>query len=400
MDVFCAPRVAIAGSVDAAGWVAVEDGRIAGVGTDTPRPSGARVTRLSGGVLVPGLVDLQVNGGFGSDFAAADPDHWRDVLTRLPTTGTTSVVPTLITAPVDDLVQALRRYVELRPTLDALPTAARTLGIHLEGPFLSERRRGAHDASLLKDPTPEDVDRLVVAGADGALLYVTLAPERPGALDAVRRFVASGVRVAVGHSDATDVIVRAAVDAGATLVTHLYNAQRPLHHRDPGVVGAALGDPRLTLGMIVDLHHVEPTAVRVAFAAAEGRIALVTDAVAALGMPRGRYELGGQVIDVLPDRPPLRPDGAIAGSSLRLDDAVANAVSCGIPLAEAIDAATRVPADAIGRHDLGRLTAGAVADLVWLSDDLRTRATWISGRLVHADADVTDLLTSTTESVR
>jgi N-acetylglucosamine-6-phosphate deacetylase len=397
MDVLAAPRVAFAGDTGSRGWVAVEDGRIAAVGTGDGWPSDARVTRLHDGVLAPGLVDLQVNGAFGTDFADADTGQWREILTRLPSTGVTSVVPTFITAAVADLADALTGYRRLRGSLDAVPGAARTLGVHLEGPFLSERRRGAHEASLLCDPAPAHVDRLLEAGADGALLYVTLAPERPGGLDAIRRFVAAGVRVAVGHSDATDRIVRAAADAGATMVTHLYNAQRPLHHRDPGVVGAALADPRLVLGMIVDLHHVEPTAVRVAFAAAGGRVALVTDAVAALGMPQGRYQLGGQVIDVLPDRPPLRLDGAIAGSSLRLDDAVANAVSCGVALPDALEAATRVPADAIGRPDLGRLSAGAAADLVWLSDELRTRATWVAGHLAYADDDAAPLLTATTE---
>jgi N-acetylglucosamine-6-phosphate deacetylase len=176
--------------------------------------------------------------------------------------------------------------------------------------------------------------------------------------------------------------VLAAADAGATIVTHLYNGQRPLHHRDPGVVGAALSDPRFTLGLIVDLVHVAPTAVRVAFAAAAGRVALVTDATAALGMPPGRYELGGEEVTIEEGRPPVRDDGTLAGASLRLDAAVANTVACGIDLEVALDAATRAPADALGRADLGRIAPDARADLVWLDDDLRARATWVGGRLV------------------
>jgi len=185
--------------------------------------------------------------------------------------------------------------------------------------------------------------------------------------------------VAVGHSDATDAQVRAAADAGATLVTHLYNAQRGLGHRDPGVVGAALADRRLTAGLIVDLHHVAPTAVEVAFAAAAGRIMLVTDAIAALGMPPGTYDLAGAPTTVRAGQPPIRPDGTIAGSALRLDEAVANTVRCGVDPATALLAATRVPADALGRPDLGRLAPGLPADLVWLDDRWRTRACWIDG---------------------
>jgi N-acetylglucosamine-6-phosphate deacetylase len=169
------------------------------------------------------------------------------------------------------------------------------------------------------------------------------------------------------------------------MVTHLFNAQRPMHHREPGVVGQALYDRRLTSGLIADLHHVSGEVAAIAFAAAPGRICLVTDAAASAGMPPGSYLLGGQPIELPPGaaEPPVRADGTLAGSALRLDVAVANLVSVGVGLVEAVTAATRIPADLIGRPDLGRIAAGAAADLVWLGDDLRTRATWIAGRLAY-----------------
>jgi len=361
-------------------WVGIDAGRIVDIGSGRP-PGPYR--RLGDGVLAPGLVDAQLNGAFGVDLIAADSSEWHEVHTRLPGTGVTAVVPTFITAPVDDLAVAMRGARRHMATSDASGSAssARTIGLHLEGPFLAPTRCGAHDSRHLLDPTPRAIDTLIDAGAD-ALRYVTLAPERPGALTATEQLVRAGIRVAVGHSDASDDQVTAAADAGASLVTHLYNAQRPLRHRDPGVVGAALGDPRFTVGLIADLHHVAPGAIRVALAAASGRIMLVTDATAALGMPPGTYDLGGQVTVVRDGAPPVRPDGTIAGSALRLDDAVTNVVRCGVDHAVALTAASRVPADALGRADLGRLAIGLPADLVWLGEDGRTRTTWLDGRIV------------------
>jgi N-acetylglucosamine-6-phosphate deacetylase len=390
----------------APGHVLVRDGVIAAVEEGPPprRPD----VRLDSGVLVPGFVDLQVNGYFGAELEAVRPDEWRMIATRLPETGTTAFMPTFITAPVAQLASALRRAAPLageraqraghagqpgrakyagQPGHAGQPgyvPGARVLGVHLEGPFISPLRAGAHNKDWMTDPAPAALSELLDAGR-GVLKIVTLAPELPGALDAITRLAEAGVRVSVGHTDARASQVAAAAAAGARMVTHLFNAQRPLHHREPGVPGQALSDPRLTSGLIADFHHVAPEVCTLAFAAAPGRIHLVTDAAACAGMPPGTYLLGGEPIE-LPagdGMPPIRAGGTLAGSALRLDVAVANMVRAGAGLPATVAAATRIPADLIGRPELGRIAPGALADLAWLGEDLRARATWVAGDLVY-----------------
>jgi N-acetylglucosamine-6-phosphate deacetylase len=361
--------------------VEVAAGRIVEVRDRTP---GERCdVVMSDGVLVPGLVDMQVNGVFGVDFAAAKSEDWAMVAARLPETGVTAFAPTFITGPLTDLAEALTRVAAVHASP---PPGARVLGAHVEGPFLADSRRGAHNPAYLIDPTPEAVTALLDAAPAGTLAVLTLAPERPHGIDAIRRLAAAGVLVSVGHSDATGDQVADAADAGARAVTHLFNAQRPLHHREPGVPGHALVDDRLALGLIVDLHHVTSDVVRLVFAAAGNRVVLVTDAVGSAGMPPGRYELGGEPVLVEPGRPPVREDGTIAGSGLRLDEAVRNTVDLGVALPVAVDAATRRPADLLRRADLGRIEPGAAADLTWLGPDLLTRSTWVAGVAVFGAA--------------
>src|SRR5215469_1361421 len=362
----------------APGYLAASGGLITEVGEGPPpRPPDVE---LRTGVRVPGLVDLQVNGYYGVDLADCYADGWARVARRLPETGTTAFLPTFITAPVARLATALRSAQKLAGV--ATP-GARILGVHLEGPFLSPARAGAHRRDWLVPPSPAAVADLLDAG-HGVLRLMTLAPETDGALAAVVALVAAGVVVSVGHSDATAGQVAAAAGVGARMVTHLFNAQRGLHHREPGVVGQALTDHRLTSGLIVDLSHVSAAACAIAFAAAPGRICLVTDAAACAGMPPGRYLLGGQPVDLPPGGgAPVRPGGTLAGSALRMDQAVSNAVAVGLGLPEAVAAATRIPANLIGRPDLGRLAAGAAADLAWLGDDLRARAAWVAGEQVY-----------------
>jgi N-acetylglucosamine-6-phosphate deacetylase len=385
MLIAAAHLITAAGGTDpvpSQGFIEIADGAISGVGSGAP-PRPADVT-LHGGYLLPGFVDLQVNGYFGAEFQTADAGGWAAVAGRLPATGTTSFAPTLITAPVDRLAATLQGA---RSIVAALPPGgARVLGVHVEGPFIAPQRRGAHNPAWITEPTPAAVAALIEA-AGGMLRLVTLAPELTGALTAIDQLTGAGVLVSVGHSDATAEQVALAADHGARMVTHLFNAQRPLGHREPGVVGQALTDGRLTSGLIADLHHVAASVCGLAFRAAPGRIALVTDAAAPAGMPPGEYLLGGEPVLLPPGdgAPPVRADGTLAGSALRMDVAVANAVACGITLPAAVAAATRIPADLIGRPDLGRLTAGAAADLVWLGPDLRTRATWVAGQLVYKE---------------
>ena len=376
------------------GFVVIEDGWITAVGEGEPPRTPDE--HLDHGVLAPGFVDLQVNGYYGVEFDAVDEADWRMVAERLPETGTTAFVPTFITAPLPQLADTLKAAAHLIEQLSPGPASpgpashgsttshARILGVHVEGPFINPVRGGAHNREWMTDPTPEAVGALLDA-AQGHLTIMTLAPERPGALAAIRQLAGRGVLVSVGHSDALAWQVAEAADAGARMVTHLFNGQRPLHHREPGVAGQALADHRLTSGLIADFRHVAGPVTAIAFAAAPGRIALVTDAAASAGMPPGQYMLGGQPIE-LPagdSVPPVRPDGTLAGSALRMDVAVSNMVSVGVSLPAAVAAATRIPADLINRPDLGRIAPGARADLTWLGAGLRAEATWLAGQRVH-----------------
>jgi N-acetylglucosamine-6-phosphate deacetylase len=375
----------------APGYLACEDGVITEVGAGAPRRRPD--FELSSGFLLPGLVDLQVNGYFGVELGDADAGGWAEVVRRLPETGTTAFLPTFITRPISEMVAALRRAASSFGGLDgtrdrdwprSASPGARVLGVHLEGPFISAKRRGAHNPAWIIKPGEESIDSLLAAGS-GLVRVVTLAPELDGAMAAIKQLTAAGVLVSIGHSDATAQQVSAAATGGARMVTHLFNAQRPLHHREPGVVGQALADKRLTSGLIADLHHVAGQVAALAFLAAPGRICLVTDAAACAGMPQGSYVLGGEPIDLTGGygAPPVRADGTLAGSVLRMDAAVANMIAAGVGLPAAIEAATRIPADLIGRHDLGRIAPGAAADLAWLNDDLAAVATWVAGQQVY-----------------
>ncbi len=350
--------------------VGVEDGRIV-------EAAGPPDVVLPSGVLAPGLIDLQVNGCFGVDFA--HDEDWSAAAARLPETGVTAFLPTFITAPLDDLVDGLRRVPRSLP-------GARILGVHVEGPFLAAERKGAHDASLFRDPEPELIDALL---EPRTMALITLAPERAGALEAISRLAAAGVLVSVGHSDAR------ADDGGGGRRCGRADGHAPLQRdaRDPpprarASRGRRWPIQRLACGLILDGHHVVEAVASVAFAAAGGRIALVTDAIAAAGMPPGLYELGGEPVITREGEPPRRPDGTLAGAVLRLDEAVARAVAIGVPPALAIEAASRVPADLLRRRDLGRIEPGAAADLVWLDDGYRARATWVGGELVHDELGV------------
>ncbi|HEX4222880.1 MAG TPA: N-acetylglucosamine-6-phosphate deacetylase [Pseudonocardiaceae bacterium] len=381
-----APRALVDRAITGPAFVRVLNGRIVEVGTGQGDDS-ASAEVFESGLLTPGLVDIQVNGAFGVDFAEADEQAMRLVATSLPSTGVTSFLPTLITAPVPVILEQAHNVIAAERALAGIPTA-RFLGVHLEGPFLSPVRHGVHEPELMALPTPELVDLILRdTTVMSALRMVTLAPELTGALDFVRRLVESGVLVSVGHTDATAAQVKAAADAGARMITHLFNAQRPLGHREPGVPGAALVDPRFTLGLIADLAHVAGDICKLVFQLASDRVALVTDAVAAAGMPPGRYQLGGEDVLLTDEGVPRSPAGTIAGSALTLDRAVRNIISIGIDPAVLLCAATVIPADVIGEPTLGRLAPGARADLIWWDEDMRPRKVWVGGEVVFDAAD-------------
>lgn len=356
--------------------VTTADGHVLSVTPHTrPEPGD---TVLDSGLLAPGFVDVQINGYAGVDFAAGTEADIRCSCARLAEVGTTACLPTIITATVDDQVAALGRLAVAQSSADA--RASRILGVHVEGPFISEYRKGAHRAELMMDPTADVIARYL---DQPVVRLITLAPERAGAMAAIEQLVAGGVVVSIGHTDATAAQVHEAADRGATMVTHLFNAQRPFGHREPGVPGAALVDDRLSLGIIADLHHVAADALRLTFAAAADRVVLVTDALASTGMPTGTYELGGESIVVSePGEPARRLDGTMAGSGLSLAGAVRNCASLGIPVESALRAATSNPARVLGRSDVGVVAEGAFADLVWLDDELTVQRTWLGGEPV------------------
>lgn len=324
-----------------------------------------------GALLTPGFIDIHGHGGAGAAYDEG-PEAIRTARALHRGHGTTRAVISLVTAPLAELEQRVAMVADLTETDDDI------LGSHLEGPFLDPGHKGAHDPGSIRPADPESIARLVAA-ARGTLVQVTLAPELPGGMDAVSRLVGAGVTVAVGHTDASFEQASAAFDAGARILTHAFNAMPGLHHREPGPVAAATHDPRVTLELIADGVHVHPEILRMAFASAPGRIALVTDAMAAAGQGDGVYELGGLVVEVSNGVPRLADSGGIAGSTLTQDAALRLVVRSGIALPDAVTALTTTPAAAIGRTDLGGLRPGSLADAVLLDADLAVVSVWVAG---------------------
>lgn len=367
--------------VDAEGWVLLEDGRIAAVGEGEPQPAVRRVAgEVLGGpevIVAPGFCDLQVNGLSGQD-AAAGADAIAGIAARLPAHGVTAFCPTVITAPLERLVAAPR---EAAKAAGAAGPHARILGIHQEGPFLSPRKRGAHDPEQLLPPDASAVDRVLAARPR----IVTLAPELPGALEAIARLAAAGVVVSVGHSDAGEDVARAGFRAGARMATHLFNAMSPLAHRAPGVPGAVLTTPGVTAGLIADGLHVAPSVLEIAGRLkGAGGIALTSDVVAAAGMAPGRYRLGTQVV-VSDGRRITLEDGVTLAGSLATADLLVRTMArlAGVGLAAAIAMATSTPARLLGETGWGMLRVGRAADLVLLDRELAVEATLVGGEIAY-----------------
>lgn len=282
-------------------------------------------------------MDLHCHGALGHSFDDADAAGVAAAVAFHRAHGSSAVMLSLVSASIERLAD---RMTELRRILPDIPGA---MGVHLEGPFLAPGRRGAHDAGALAAPTPEAVRTLLAAG-DGILRQITIAPELPGALAAVQAFTEAGVVVAVGHTEADHSTALAAFDRGARLLTHAFNAMPGLHHRDPGPVGAALERDDVVLELIADGVHVHPALIRTVFAAAPGRVALVTDAISATGLGDGVYALGDLAVDVTGGRPVLRGTDTLAGSTLTLDRAVEVCLRAGVPDAEVRAAVSTVPA--------------------------------------------------------
>jgi N-acetylglucosamine-6-phosphate deacetylase len=337
--------------------------------------------RLDAEIVSPGLVDLQVNGGFGQE-VGGDGRALRALAGRLPSTGVTTFLPTAVSGAAADYRAVGAALADARGA-----PGARMPGLHLEGPLLSPARAGAHRPGQIADAgaTIDDVlDDLLGAGAIG---MVTLAPERPGALALIHRLRKAGVAISLGHTDATFEQMVAGIDAGATLVTHLFNAMSALHHRAPGAVGAALADDRITVMLIADGVHVHPAALNVALRSkGPERVVLVTDAIAAAGAPPGRYALAG--VEVISDGQTARlADGTLAGSTLTLDRAVRMMAGvAGARLEDALGMASTVPAAAIGLADVGRIAAGQAADLALWSAAMEVTATIVGGQVVFRRA--------------
>ena len=333
--------------------------------------------------LLPGFVDLHTHGGGGHDLSTGDAAAARAAAAYHLRHGTTTMVASLVSAPPAALRAAVAAYAPL--------VADGTLaGVHLEGPYLSPVRCGAHRVDCLRDPSPAELSDLLAAGA-GAVRMVTLAPERDGALDAIALLTAHRVVAAVGHTDATYEQTAAAVAAGATVATHLFNAMRPVRHRDPGPVPALLTAPSVVCELIADGVHLHDAVLRLAATAAgPDRVALVTDAVVAAGAPDGEYELGLRTVVVSGGVARLARPGAgggpgpLAGSTSTMDAALRRAVAAGVPLVDAARMVATTPARAIGLGDrVGALLPGLRADLVELDTDLRVRrvmraGTWVA----------------------
>jgi N-acetylglucosamine-6-phosphate deacetylase len=359
---------ALVDGVIVAGDVEVSGDRVTAVGM---RPGRGDLLAL------PGFVDLQVNGFAGVDFSAADVDGYRHAAAALARTGVTAFQPTLVTSPPAATAGALSTLATVRRLNRR--DGARVLPAHLEGPFISPARCGAHNVEHMAPPSPAAADALCDAGPVGMM---TLAPERDGALPVIAHLRRRGIVVSLGHSDATASEAARGFDAGATAVTHVLNAMRPISAREPGLAGAALSRSTVTVMAIVDGVHLADETLRLLVAAAPRRLCLVTDAIAAATQGDGDYHLGDRTVRVAGNAARL-DDGTLAGSLLTMDTAVRNLVARGMSIADAVDAATGVPARLLGEPGLGCLRVGSRADLVIVDDRLELQRTLIAGVDVH-----------------
>jgi len=347
------------------GTIVLDGDRIAAVGPEpsTAVPPEAKRREARGLTLVPGYLDLHMHGRAGVDALASDPGVVRKIAAALPETGVTGFLAGLISAPLDDL----------RAALQAISRAgdfpgARLLGVHLEGPYLNPDYKGAHPREYLREPA-DGAYRDLVSEFPALIRAVTVAPELPGGMEMIAWLRERGIVVWLGHSGATYEQAEAAIAAGARVITHTFNAMVPFRHREPGLVGAALTDDRVYAEVIADLIHVHPATIRlVVRAKGPSRVMLVTDSMAGAGLPDGRYRLGDHEVTVRGGEARLE-DGTLAGSTLRLDRAVANTLeAAGLSFPQALPMVTANPAQVLGTEEYGELRPGAAADLLLLRE--------------------------------
>lgn len=362
------------------GSVLFEDGVIKQVSKDNSilREDHDEMIDGRGLILIPGLIELQINGAFGLDFTA-EPESIFQVAEKLPCFGVTSFLPTIVTSPLEKISRA-QALLQAGPPLGY--QGARVLGLHVEGPFLNPERKGAHRQDYLR--TPHLVDYANLSPGSGVRL-VTLAPELPGAEALITELTGRGIVVSAGHSLATFAQARAGFQAGIRYVTHLFNAMSPLMQFDPGLPGAVLAETGIRFGLIADGIHVHPALVDLIWKlSGPGRMTLVSDAMAALGMLPGKYILGD--LEVIVDEASARlPNGVLAGSILDHPQALRNLMAfTGCCLEDALTCMTTTPADLLGLGaDMGQIAPGFAADLVLMTPDLKVLKTWVNGTTVY-----------------
>lgn len=342
-------------------------------------PEGASRVDASGMRVLPGLIDTHVHGTHGDDVMLHGAEGIRRISARFPEYGTTAWLPSTISARHPELVQAIRWCVEA----ESNPAdGAEIVGIHVEGPYINIKRKGAQPPEGVRDPNFAEV-RELLAAAEGRLRVMTLAPELPGGLELIRLLVREGVIASLGHSDATYEQALEGIAAGATHATHLFNAMPPIHHRDPGLITACINEPEVLAEVIPDGVHLDPQIVRLAIRAkGTERVALISDAFSATGLPEGTHTLGPHQVTVKGALCTLE-NGTIAGSILTMNLAVRNAIEfAGVSLVEAVRMASLIPAQVAGcAHRKGSLEPGKDADVTLLTRDFRCEATWVRGRL-------------------